>query len=186
MIGRYLEPSNCGTVNCISSGKPLSSSPDHTCISFRSYSPFTTSLLLSYCQMKHLSWFSSSMKIMELLADIHYDKSSGLKLSSHLGFAIMSLHPPGLLQSPGFSHGWYRVFYLCNSWNYLNSKHILHLILSVGRDETAIVELRTEEGLLIAAWVHLRTEHLTPTARWSCELVCGFTEGAERAKLAFC
>jgi len=67
------------------------------CMSFRSQSLFTLlprRLLLSYCQTKHLSWFSYSMKVKGLLADIHCDKSSGLKLVSQLGFAINHVPSP--------------------------------------------------------------------------------------------
>lgn len=34
------------------------------------------------------------MKVKELLADFHYDKLSGLKLTSHLGFAISQVPSP--------------------------------------------------------------------------------------------
>lgn len=63
---------------------------------------------------------------------------------------------------------------------------IANLFANTGRDEMAIFELRTEPGLLIAAWVCLHIGHLALTARESCKLVCGFTKGAERTKLTFC
>lgn len=105
--------------------------------------------------MKHLSWFSYSMKVKELLADFHYDKFSGLKLTSHLGFAINQDPSPSRPTTKSvFFLTTDTVFYLCNS---SNSKCILHLAANMGRDEMAILEVRTEPGLLIAAWVHLHT-----------------------------